>query len=116
MYAAVVATGALGWNVYAFWRARANLVDVIPTFGFRPMGKGNIEVIGVKVINRSDRPVRVTSVWLESQDHSGRDLFLNEKPEGADLPGWIAPNDVALVHAAALTAGCAGFSTLPSPA
>lgn len=44
-------------------------------------------------INHSAYPIRITSVWLDAQDHSGRTVPFIYQPPGSSLPGELQPND-----------------------
>lgn len=92
IYAAVVATAVLAWNVYSFFRARRNVVQVAVAWALIGMTDGSsVEAISITATNRGDRSVRVTGAGLDLQDGSRRQLHATFP--AADLPGTVAPND-----------------------
>jgi hypothetical protein len=93
-YAAVVATGGLGWEIYRWHRTQTNKVRValknaILTYGDMP------RVVSVGAINDNDHAVRATSWGLEANDGSGNDVVCVKPMMGSGLPGPIGPHDSA---------------------
>jgi hypothetical protein len=98
-YAAVVATVALGWEIWSARQARRPQVEVrlynaLLTFiGADPPWAAQIEVR-----NRGDLPVRVTSVGFNVQDGSGQTVVITQMQPGATLPGDIRPRDSGFTY------------------
>ena len=92
IYAAIVATSALGWQIYVWRHARAQRVHVDVSYGFLAFGHGPVEAVMIKVINRSDRAVIVEDAGVDAQDGSGRTLIIPRPPPGATLPGKLDPD------------------------
>ena len=91
IYAALVATAGLLWQIYAWWHRRRSHVTVEARAGMLvPQG---LEIITISVRNRSEHTVRVTSIDLELQDGSGRHMPVIHQLPGATLPGEIQPHD-----------------------
>jgi hypothetical protein len=70
VYAAIVATGGLAWQVWTWWirkrlrcEVRVGLWNVLVAQGSQPG-------VGVEVVNQSERPVRVTHVAFRKQGGS----------------------------------------------
>ena len=93
IYAALVATGSLGWQVYFWWHRRQARVEVSAAVGIAATGLGTAEVVTVTAVNRSEFPVNVKSVGFDTQDGSGRTLALLHPNPGSTLPGRIEPQD-----------------------
>jgi len=66
----------------------------------RPHGPTNgcHSVISITVVNRSDFPVRISNVGVDTQDGSGRTLHLTTPMPGATIPGTIPPHDSAKAY------------------
>jgi hypothetical protein len=111
-YAAITATlsiviGAtsLGWQVYAWRRARKTVLEVQVTMGLLTFGPQAVPAVILTAVNRSDHPVRVTSTGILAQDGSGKVLTAVASPPGSQLPGdvpsrdsrmtWYDPDDLA---------------------
>jgi hypothetical protein len=96
IYAALVATLALGSNIYAAWSARRRRVKAVVALGFvpDPLGRATArQVIGVTAINRGHVPVSIEGVGLDAQDGSGGTFVPLSIPFGANLPGIVPPNE-----------------------
>ena len=100
IYAAVVATGGLAWNLWTWRRARTNVVDIQLRTGYMTMSDGSVgpEIITIHVANRGDRPIRVHGAGLLLQDGSGGQLVIPQPPPGAEIPGTIQPNDSGMTY------------------
>lgn len=93
----VATTGGLGWRVYTWRRERATRVVVkvsnaLPMYG--PHNKPGEWSFEIEALNKSDHPVRVTSVGFELPD--GRTLVQVERPFPSALPCDIRPHDSAM--------------------
>jgi hypothetical protein len=96
IYAAVIATVALGWQIYIWHRTRRTRVRVKLANAIMPLVLGGVEhVISVEVINDSGHQVRVTGFGLMANDGSGQQAFFISPVAGSTLPGPIAPHDAA---------------------
>jgi hypothetical protein len=96
IYAGVVATASLLWQVYSWWHRRRHRVEVTASMAL--IGHAGVratQVIAVTATNRSEHPVRVAGAGLEAQDGSGFLLHVVQQPEGtrATIPGIVQPND-----------------------
>lgn len=99
IYAAVVATAGLGWNVASWWLDRRTRLDA--TVEYIP----EIDSITVHIVNRSAHPIRITSVtllWSSADGSAGRVLTADRVANGDPTmlrttngkhPGWIAARD-----------------------
>lgn len=98
IYASVVATGGLGWNVYSWRRARTNDVQVSASWVFIGSPSGAEESIAITAVNRGDRPVRVVAAGVVSQDDQKQLLQVIAPPPGASIPGTVPPNDSGMTY------------------
>jgi hypothetical protein len=91
IYAAIIATAGLGWQIYIWRRTHTSQVQVKLTNAFlTPSGE---HVAMISAVNRSNHAVHVDSVGLLMQDGSKRDYVLFGPPMGATLPGTVNPRD-----------------------
>ena len=97
VYAALVATGGLIWQIYVWLQSRKPQVAVEVSLGL-PASPEPEWWIMVKVINRGDYPVNVSSVGFDLQDGSGRSLVLMQQPPPANIPGHIAAHDQGFTY------------------
>jgi hypothetical protein len=99
IYAALVSTVALGWQVLKERRARRPQVEVqvlnaMLTYPARePAWSAQIEAR-----NHGDMPIRVTSAGFNLQDGSGNTVVIIQQPPGATLPGVIGPRDSGMTY------------------
>jgi len=92
VYAAVISTAALAWQVASWRLSRKDRVDVTVRFvviGTSPVTHG----VAVTAVNVSDHDVRVEAVGLYLQDGSGGAYQQFRQPPIADLPGVISSHD-----------------------
>lgn len=95
IYAAVIATLSLAWQISRWYREHGNRVEVAVKFAFLTYGSQLRDTIAIRATNRSEHAVRVISVGLNAQDGSGRTLQPISQIEGATLPGEVGPRDHA---------------------
>ena len=82
-YAAAVSTANVAWQVYQ-WREKRQVRVEIRLSLFEAEADGRVEQrVGVRAVNRSERPVRWTAAELEPQDGSARRFFIARPPENA---------------------------------
>lgn len=93
IYAAVLSTAGLAWQVFSWAHRRRSHVTVQARIAF--VGYDALQVISIEATNTSDHPVRVTSAGLMLQDGSGRQFVILRQPDGATLPGVVQPHDSA---------------------
>jgi hypothetical protein len=105
IYAAVLATGSVAWQVYVWRHRRRSHVHVEARMAIIGMtDEGTLPAVSVTATNRSDHAVWVAGVGLDLQDGSGRQLHFAQRFPGADLPGVLQPHDssAALIEQAAV--------------
>ncbi|MGA2455674.1 MAG: hypothetical protein ABSG93_19385 [Solirubrobacteraceae bacterium] len=99
LYAAFVATGGLAVQLIREWRTWGTrlTVKVRPMRLARPSTALTAEaepVVVFELINHSDHPVKVSSLWLEPLKHGGASaLFPSPFPRGTPGPHEIPPHD-----------------------
>jgi len=103
LYAAIVATGGLCWQVYTYRRSErtrvdesATKVDVDVRMGIAATDPP-VEVITVRVINRSRHTVKLTGVSFRHQDKPGYELVSFAFAFSRGLPQLIASQDAGEV-------------------
>ncbi len=77
-YAAVVATAALGWQIYTWRRARQPRIDVQVRGAVAGFPTGPQTGYSIEVVNRGEQSVRVSSVGFDLADGQQLVLFPNE--------------------------------------
>jgi hypothetical protein len=98
-YAAVVATGALGWQIVKERQARRPQVEVQIRYALLTYpGGGLAEAANLEARNHGDLPVRVNSAGFNLQDGSGNVAAVVHQPPGATLPGVIGPRDSGFTY------------------
>jgi hypothetical protein len=108
-FAAVVATGGLAWQVYA-WRHRRQVhVDIQVRYGIVVPLNEAVHIISIEARNRGEHVVRVTSVGLDLQDGSGSTFQQLQRFNFATLPGTIEPFDSATAFIEVSEAEAAGI-------
>ena len=93
-YGAVVATGAVAWQVYTWRRDRETRVVVELGNAFIGIRDEPVEVALIKVTNLSAHKIRTHSAGLEMQDGS-RNWLVQSSARG-DVPGVIESLDSAV--------------------
>jgi hypothetical protein len=93
IYAALISTAVLGWNVYSWVQSRRTRLSVNISNAIMGEPLGTLHVLAVQATNRGDHSARVTSFGLEANDDSGRQLVFVNPVNGSTLPGPIAPHD-----------------------
>jgi hypothetical protein len=91
IYAAVIGTLGLAWQVYSWRRANSTTIRVKLSNGFMPGVADHAAMI--TAINQSNHVVKVSSAGFITQDGSKQDVVLMAAPFGATLPGPIEPRD-----------------------
>jgi hypothetical protein len=100
IYAAIVSTIALGWQIQKERRARRPQVEVklsysLLTYPDRP---GAVGVARLEARNRGDMPIRVASAGFDLQDGSGGHIAHTRPQPEATLPGVIEPRDSGFTY------------------
>ena len=99
IYAALVSTVALGWQILKERRARRPQVEVQIRYSLIGYpGPGAAEAAHIEARNRADMPVRVTGAGFNAQDGSEYVAFITHQPPGATLPGMIGPRDSGFTY------------------
>lgn len=100
VYAAVVATGGLGWQVWT-WRRARRPVRVAVSLAVVGFPHGNEWVVVITVVNLSERAVRVGSAGLLMPD--GRQWVPFSPAPLSSLPGPVEPQDAGKLFVAVAT-------------
>jgi hypothetical protein len=99
IYAALVSTVAVGWQILKERRARRPQVEVKISYSLLGYpGRGAAGAAHIEVRNRGDMPVRVTSAGFELQDGSEDVAHITHQPPSATLPGVIGPRDSGFTY------------------
>lgn len=103
LYAAIVATGGLSWQVYSYRRSEriradesATKVDVSVHMGIAGT-EPPLEVITVKVVNRSRHAIKLTGVTFWHQDKPGFEFVSFAFAFSHGLPQMIESHDAGEV-------------------
>lgn len=107
-YAAIVATGGLAWQIYAWQHRRRAHVDVQVRYGIAAPVAEAVHMISIEARNRGEHVIRVNSVGLDLQDGSGN-TYQRLPVNFATLPGLIEPFDSATAFIPVAEAEQAGF-------
>jgi hypothetical protein len=99
VYGAVVATVAVGWQIYTWFQEKQNKVSVALSNVFLVYGRDTVEAIGVRVTNRNDHPVWVQGWGFDAQDGSGQLVVTNRGPVD-EFPGEVAAHHSKSVRVA----------------
>lgn len=95
IYAAIVGSGALGWQVFQWSHARRVRLVVTARRAAIGFGPDNIPpVVAISAVNNSDFQVNIAAAGTDMQDGSGGTLNMMPMP-GATIPGVVAPHDSA---------------------
>jgi predicted metal-dependent phosphoesterase TrpH len=93
-YAAVVASGTLGWQVYQWHHSHKDHVEVKAAIALMGLGDDSmVEAVAVIATNRSDHTIHVEGLGLDIQDGSDRELHVMKAMPGATLPGAVEPHN-----------------------
>jgi hypothetical protein len=98
IYAAVVSTVALGWQIQKERRARRPQVEVRAYMGLLSFPTGMRPALQIEARNRSDHPTRVASAGFHVQDNSGDVLAIFSDQPGATIPGVIPARDSGFTY------------------
>lgn len=99
IYAAIVSTVALGWQILKERRARRPQVEVTISYALMNIPpRGAVEAVHVEARNRGDHPVRATSAGFKVQDGSGNVAAIVHQQPAATIPGVIQPRDSAFTY------------------
>jgi hypothetical protein len=80
-YAAAVSTANVAWGIYQ-WREKRQVRVEIRLSLLQVAADGRVEQrVGLRALNRSERPVRWAAAELEPQDGSERRFFIARPPE-----------------------------------
>jgi hypothetical protein len=90
IYAAVVATGALVWQIYAWNHSRKLHLQVLVRRGASDNFGATVRIIAV---NRSSYPVRVTAVGFDDPRGPALQTSWTEQWPESSLPGVVPPHD-----------------------
>jgi hypothetical protein len=96
IYAATVATGALGWQVVSWSWSRRTRLQIRVQLGFLALPQRQVDMVFVTAINRSDHPINISSAGLEAQDGSGGLLVQPYPNIGSSIPGVVNPRDAGV--------------------
>jgi hypothetical protein len=96
VYAAIVGTAGLVWQVTSWYLDRRTRVKVDIEIGVLvPQGH---DTVTVKAVNQSGHTVQVLNAYLLLQDGSGRRLTPMQVPPGATIPGTVEPHGVVSTY------------------
>ena len=109
-YAAIVATGGLAWQVYAWQHRRKAHVDVQVRYGIAVPLADAVHMISIEARNRSEHVVRVNGVGLDLQGDDQGSYQQVRKLDFATLPGPIESFDAATAFITVTEAERAGFN------
>lgn len=94
VYAALVATAGLGWQIYSWHDRRSQKIEVSVQYAMIGMTDGStVDAVAIVATNRSEHNVRVSGVGLDLQDGSGREMHVVHPVPGSDLPGTVGSRD-----------------------
>jgi hypothetical protein len=93
IYAALVATGSLGWQIARERRQERTRLEVEVRLGFLAFDSGAREAILINISNRSSHPVKVTSAGLLHQSRPKARIAITNSLPPAGLPVVIAAKD-----------------------
>jgi hypothetical protein len=93
LYAALIGTAGLGWQVFTWARAHRTQVSVEAKNAVFGLPQGTVGGITVEAINRSSHTVRVTGIGFNMNDGTNRVVQIVYPGAGSSLPGSIAPHD-----------------------
>lgn len=96
IYGALLASLGFVWQVFTWWRSSGTRITVTVRGGI--VGTPGVhadEVVLITAINDSGHEMRLDSAGVELQDGSGSKLFVTMPPNGATIPGLVAPHSSA---------------------
>jgi hypothetical protein len=94
IYAALVASASLAWQVYTWWYRRQSRIEVDVRMAVAaPAVAVTLEALSVTATNRSEHVVRITGVGVDLQDDREMQFHQVVPMHGATLPGPIQPHD-----------------------
>jgi hypothetical protein len=94
IYAALVGSGALGWQVFQWRHARSVRVTVTRQLAVL-ITQPPTHVLTTEAVNRSEFPLRVRQIGMDWQDDSGDAYMVFLPVLGSKLPGTVEPHDAA---------------------
>jgi hypothetical protein len=98
VYAAVVSTIAVGWQIRREWRYQRPQVEVKIWMGVLVFPTGGRPGLQIEARNRGDHPIRVASAGYNVQDGSGHVLAIMFDQPGATIPGVIQARDSGFTY------------------
>ena len=93
VYAAIVATASVGWQIYSWWHRRRSHVAVEIRYAVASPPEGDLPVVTIGAINHSEHPVRVTGLGLDFQDRHDEQFHQWRPLDIATIPGIVEPHD-----------------------
>ena len=97
IYAAVVATGSLVWQIFTWRHKQRSRVEVSVRIAIAAPAPGvTQQAISITAANRSEHAVRVTSVGLDLNRDDGWQFHQAVPILGASLPGIVQPHDAGV--------------------
>jgi len=97
IYAAIIATAGLGWQIYTWGRIHKTRVTVSITNAIFGFPEGNVGGVTIEAVNNSSHPIRVKSAGFEMNDGTDRHLQIIRPGFGSSLPGQIEPHDSGMI-------------------
>jgi hypothetical protein len=98
IYAALVGTGSLGWQIRSAAVARRPGITVKVSNAGHPYPGHMVWHVAVAAVNRGERPVEVTGAGLYLQDGSGGTLVPMRVGPLDKIPGTVEPHHSIAVH------------------
>jgi hypothetical protein len=94
VYAAIVASASLAWQIYVWKHRRQTRVVVSVRLAVAAPSVGvTIQALSITATNRSDHAIRVTGVGVDLGRGDGVQFHQVLPLEGATLPGLVQPQD-----------------------
>jgi hypothetical protein len=96
IYAAVVATCGIGWQIYTWWHGRRLHVRVGVRIAQTYDATGHWkDWVVITAVSRTNYPVRTTNAGLKAESLPGKTLWCVNAHPLATIPGVIPPHDSA---------------------
>jgi hypothetical protein len=96
IYAAVVATCGVGWQVYTWWHGNRPHVLVTVEVGYPIASTGPLApMIVITAISRTDHPIRATNAGIRAESLPGKIGWGVHPHPLSSIPGVIPPHDSA---------------------